>query len=394
LCTFIVNRLSSTNILPMQSISHNYSTLPYLFLITSILFSGCATPDNTHSTIEQKAGQLLMVGFKGLELADSSHVVRDIEQYNIGGVILFSYDVPTDSPVRNIASPQQVQKLTTDLQTISDTPLFIAVDQEGGRVARLSPDHGFPGTVSAEYLGEINIPDTTLEYAIEQSTLIDSLGFNVNFAPVVDLNINPENPVIGRLDRSFSADPDIVTQHAGIVIEEHINRNVLPVLKHFPGHGSAWNDSHVGMADVSDTWQEIELEPYRRLIASGDQFAVMTAHVLNENLDPELPATLSEEIQDGLLRDSLGFDGLLFSDDMQMEAIRSFYGLEFAIEHALNAGVDMLVFGNNSVYQPDIVPNAVQIILDLVEEGAVSEERINEAYERVMETKRQLGLVD
>jgi len=148
------------------------------------------------------------------------------------------------------------------------------------------------------------------------------------------------------------------------------------------------------MADVTDTWEEIELEPYRNLSQSEYRFAVMTAHVMNSNLDEELPATLSRNVQTGLLREDIGFRGMLFSDDMQMDAIRSFYGLEFSIEHALNAGVDMLIFANNSVYQPDIVPNAIQIILNLVEEGAVTEERINEAYERVMQTKRQLGLIE
>jgi len=312
----------------------------------------------------------------------------------IPGIILFDYDVPSDRPVRNIDSADQVTSLNESLQNLSETPLLIAIDQEGGRVARLKSSRDFPPTVSAQYLGDLNNPDSTRSYALEQTQLLRKIGFNVNFAPVVDLNTNPENPVIGQLDRSYSPDPDIVTQHAGIVIEEHQNQNLLPVIKHFPGHGSAWNDSHVGMADVTDTWQEIELTPYRQLIQTDHQFAVMTAHVLNENLDPDLPATLSKKIQTGILRDSLGFSGLLFSDDMQMEAIRSFYGLEFSIEHALNAGVDILIFANNSVYQPDIVPDAVQIIVDLVESGAVSAERINEAYERVMETKRRIGLVE
>ncbi len=333
-----------------------------------------------------------MVGFQGFEVSDTSHVVRDIEEYHTGGVILFDYDVPTGTPDRNIDSHDQVQRLNSQLQSLSDVPLYIAIDQEGGRVARLKTDRDFPRTVSAQYLGEQGV-DSTRAYAAEQSELLQNLGFNVNFAPVVDLNTNPENPVIGQLERSYSADPEIVTDHAEIVIEEHQKQNLLPVIKHFPGHGSAWNDSHVGMADVTDTWESIELEPYRLLIEKPLSFGVMTAHVLNENLDPDLPATLSRDIQTGILRDSLQYNGVLFSDDMQMDAIRTFYGLEFAIEKAILAGVDILVFANNSVYQPDIVPDVVNIIKQLIRDGVITEERIDESYQRIMESKEELELI-
>lgn len=367
--------------------------LTLLFSITT--WSSCQPEtESTAPTLEQKVGQLLMIGFRGYQAADTSHIVRDIAEYNLGGVILFDYDVPTGRAVRNIDSAEQVRTLNESLQQLSSTPLLVAIDQEGGRVARLKPSRGFPETVSAEYLGTLDNADTTRAYAEEQTELLGDLGFNVNFAPVVDLNTNPDNPVIGSIERSYGADPELVTKHASIVIEEHLQHDILPVIKHFPGHGSAWNDSHVGMADVTDTWVDTELAPYRSLSETDYDFGVMTAHVLNSNLDEELPATLSDIIQTDLLRNNIGFDGLLFSDDMQMEAIRSFYGLEFAIEHALNAGVDMLVFGNNSVYQPNIVPDAITIILKLVEDGAVSEQRIDEAYNRVMETKRVLSLTD
>lgn len=372
-----------------------------VFFTLSLLFatpfwSSCQTTDELQEgpSLEEKVGQLLMIGFRGYELADTSHIHRDITQYNLGGVILFDFDVPSGQAVRNIESRKQVKSLNESMQTLADTPLLIAVDQEGGRVARLKPARGFPETVSAEFLGDLDNADTTRVYAENQTELLSGLGFNINFAPVVDLNTNPDNPVIGSIQRSYGADPSLVTKHASIVIEEHQRRNILPVIKHFPGHGSAWNDSHVGMADVTDTWVDTELEPYENLTNEGYHFGVMTAHVLNRALDEELPATLSHSIQTGLLRNTIGFEGLLFSDDMQMEAIRSFYGLEFAIEHALNAGVDMLVFGNNSVYQPDIVPDAIEIILNLVERGSVSEQRINEAYNRVRETKRILDLTD
>lgn len=375
---------------------YNHFIVPVIYLFVTLFNLGCAPAENQSSTvdIDQKIGQMLMVGFAGFEAADRSHIVRDIQSYHIGGVILFDYDVPRGTPDRNIDSPEQVTTLNTDLQNLSEIPLFIAIDQEGGRVARLKPDRGFPETVSARYLGDLNNADSTSYHASRQADLLQKIGFNVNFAPVVDLNTNPQNPVIGRLDRSYGAEPDLVTKHAEIVIKEHLSENVLPVIKHFPGHGSARNDSHVGMADVTDTWEDIELKPYQNLLEGEHPFGVMTAHVLNKNLDPEFPATLSEKVQTDILRNSLNFQGVLFSDDMQMEAIRSFYGLEYAIEKAILAGVDVLVFANNSVYEPDIVPEIVEIIKQMVENGTISEERIEESYRRIMDAKVNLGLME
>src|SRR6056297_1473540 len=343
-------------------------------------------------SIEEKIGQMIMVGFKGFEVSDTSHVVRDIEEYNVGGIILFDYDMMTRTPNRNIESPTQVKELTTKLQELSETPLFMAIDQEGGRVARLKTDRGFAPHVSAHYIGITNNTDTTRFYASKMADQLQDLGFNVNFAPVVDLNVNPDNPVIGQLDRSFGASPGLVVEHAEIYLDEFNKHNILGVLKHFPGHGSAWNDSHVGMADVTDTWEPIELEPYRQLADSDLPFAVMTAHVLNKNIDPDLPATLSAKAQTEMLRDDIGFDGVLFSDDMQMEAIRSFYGLDASVKHAINAGVDVLVFANNSVYQPNIVPDIIDIVLKLIEEGEIEQASIDESYDRIMRTKNELSL--
>ncbi|MDX1592321.1 MAG: glycoside hydrolase family 3 N-terminal domain-containing protein [Balneolaceae bacterium] len=367
-------------------------------VILILLFSiGCSQGQSQQQPkpdLEIMAGQMVMAGFNGFQISDTSHIVRDITEYHAGGVILFDYHVPESSPNRNIENPQQVESLIRDLQMRSSIPLFIAVDQEGGRVARLKPARGFPEHRSAEYLGTIQIEDSTRFFAETMAQTLSDLGFNVNFAPVVDLNVNPENPVIGMLGRSFSDSTAVVVDQASVFLEEFTSAGILGVLKHFPGHGSAWNDSHVGMADVTDTWVQSELEPYRQLIQRDLDFAVMTAHVLNRRLDPDWPATLSTEIQTGILRNDLGYDGLLFSDDMQMEAIRSYYGLRESISRAIQAGVDVLVFANNSVYNPDIVPEVTEIIIGLVEDGTLSENRIEESYHRIMNTKRSLGLLE
>ena len=161
-------------------------------------------------------------------------------------------------------------------------------------------------------------------------------------------------------------------------------------MKHFPGHGSSTNDSHLGVTDVTDTWDPLELKPYRDLFASRDIHAVMTAHIYNAKIDSVWPATLSEKTINGLLRDSLGFGGVVFSDDMQMEAIRGEYGLETAIEKALNAGVDILVFGNNLVYEEDIAETAINTMQKLISENRLSEATVDSALARVGRLKKDV----
>lgn len=355
------------------------------------LLTACAQPQ-ADEELDRRIGQMLMTGFRGLDLDDSLQVAGDLREGRLGGVILFDYDVPADTSLRNIRSPEQLRSLTRQLQERSPTPLFVAIDQEGGRVSRLKERYGFPPTVSAAWLGSQPL-DSTRRYARRTAAVLDSMGINFNFAPVVDLDTNPDNPVIGGLQRAFSADPDTVYRRARTWIRTSRRRGVITALKHFPGHGSSSGDSHLGVVDVTGTWSPQELAPYRRLIAQGLADAVMTAHIFNRNLDPEWPATLSREIITGVLRDSLGFRGVVVSDDMQMGAIRDEYGLETAIRRALLAGVDLLVFANNSVYQPGIVQRAHSIIRSLVDDGTISRDRIDQSWERIMALKREYGLL-
>jgi beta-N-acetylhexosaminidase len=171
-------------------------------------------------------------------------------------------------------------------------------------------------------------------------------------------------------------------------IAAHHQQGVLTTLKHFPGHGSSRSDSHLGFTDVSDTWTRNELEPYARIIEAGQADAVMTAHVFNTRLDKQYPATLSSATINGLLRGELGFDGVVISDDMQMAAITAHYGFETAIRKALEAGVDILVFGNNLRYDEEIVPRAIAVIRKLVDTGVVSEARIDQSWQRIMRLKK------
>jgi len=334
--------------------------------------------------LDEKIGQMIMVGFRGLAVGDGDPVARDIRERRIGGVILFDYDVPSRTWGRNIASPAQLKALVSSLKKQEGIPLFIAVDQEGGRIARLKEKAGFPPTRTQKRLGAAGDTGKTAKQAEMTAKTLAGLGINVNFVPVVDLDINPDNPVIGKLERSFSRDPDTVTRHALAVIEAHRRHGVLTAPKHFPGHGSASGDTHEGFVDVTGRWSVAELEPFQSLIRQGKADMVMTAHIFNGKLDPVWPATLSEKALKGLLRGQMGYEGVVISDDLQMKAIAARYGLEATIRQAILAGVDILLFANNSVYEEDISARAAAMIRALVEKGAIPRERIDESYRRIM----------
>jgi beta-N-acetylhexosaminidase len=345
------------------------------------------------ASLRSKIGQLLVVGFRGLTLHEGQqgehHIVRDIRDYNLGGVLLFDRDVRMQT-LRNIQSPQQLGALAASLQAIADVPLLIAVDHEGGQVTRLKPDYGFQQTVSHGFLGATNNLRTTYEYAIGMARALADVGVNLNLAPVVDLDANPQNPVIGRYERSFSSSPRIVTDHALAFIKAHHEHGVLCTLKHFPGHGSSSADSHAGPVDVTATWTRRELQPYRHIIELQHADLIMTAHVINSALDPQHPATLSAATLGGLLRGELGYQGVVLSDDLQMQAISAHYAPDEALARAIEAGVDLLMLANNGLHDPEIVPKTIDTIARLVQEGRVSTARIDESYARLRVLKGRL----
>jgi beta-N-acetylhexosaminidase len=328
-----------------------------------------------------KIGQMIMLGFHGLAVDERSMIIRAIRQQQIGNVVFFQY---------NIRTPEQVRALTAALHDASSLPLIIAVDHEGGLVNRFRGDFGFTSNYSEQELGALNDLAITRTQSENVAQQLAAFGINLNLAPVVDLNLNPTNPVIGAVQRSFSADPAVVVAQARTVIESHHKHNVLCTLKHFPGHGSSRQDSHQGFVDVSDTWQPSELTPYTELLQLGLGDAVMTAHIFNAHLDPELPATLSHAIITGLLREKLGYQGVVISDDMQMRAISARYDDKTAIRLVLEAGVDIIAIANNLNYRDDAAQRTVGIIHDLVASGAISPARIDQSYQRVMALKQRL----
>ncbi|HMB15983.1 MAG TPA: glycoside hydrolase family 3 protein [Pelovirga sp.] len=365
----------------------NTTSLIMFFLFLSLFVVASVDAAERIMTLDEKIGQMVMVGFRRTALADDHVILRDIRHHHLGGVILFDYDVALNQADRNIRSPEQLKRLVASLQDAATIPLLVAVDQEGGRVVRLKPVHGFAPKPSHAELGRNGDLQATYAAGKNIAATLAEMGINVNFAPVVDLCSNPDNPVIARLDRCFSDQSDSVIRHARQFIQAHQDHGVISVIKHFPGHGSSHGDSHLGFTDVSISWTPAELTPYVDLIGAGRVNALMTAHVFNITLDADHPATLSYPTTTGILREQLGFDGVIFSDDLQMKAITEHYGLDQAVQLALEAGIDILLFGNNLDYDPEIVARVVHIIRDLVATGVICESRIDESYRRIMRLK-------
>ena len=336
--------------------------------------------------MREDIAEMMLVGFRGTELNGFHHIVRDVVKYHIGGVILFEYDSGKGSHGRNIVSPKQLKKLCSDLQQLAEGDLLIGIDQEGGKVCRLKPKAGFERVISAEAMGKGGV-DTVRKYAAITGKMMKNMGINLNFAPCVDVNINPECPVIGKLGRSFSKDASEVGDFAFQWIEVMREYGVISCAKHFPGHGSSSKDSHNGLVDVTNTWKEEELEPYRMLAKKLDM--VMTTHVINGKIDAEYPATLSAATME-MLRNEIGFNGVVITDDMGMKAITDEYGYEDAIKLALQAGVDMLCLGNNLIeYNDNIVPETMELIIEMVNRGEISRDRIHESAERIRAMKEK-----
>jgi beta-N-acetylhexosaminidase len=367
----------------MKSIDMRNLIVMMVFVVS--VSASCAQNSSSEEevSLDTKIGQMIMVGYPGTSLAPNDLIIDEIKSGNIGGVILFEKNIGELNPITNL------RELITDLQTPAGVPLFMAIDQEGGTVNRLKSKYGFPESVTAAYLGDLDNEDSTRFYGQQTAATLSDLGFNVNFAPVLDLASNPDNPIIAKYGRAYSADAEMVTKHAGITIEEHNKQNIITVGKHFPGHGSSQADTHLGIADVTETWDKLELTPYEALIKANKLPGVMSAHIVNKNLEPEgLPGTLSRRVLQGILREDLQFKGVVFSDDMQMHAITEHYGLEKSIELGINAGLDVIIFSNNIQSSEDRTVGLVHgIMKKMVEDGTISQSRIDESYARIMKLK-------
>ena len=331
--------------------------------------------------LREKIARLLVVGFRGLSINEAPWI-RDAIAGGLGGVILFDRDQATGG-ARNVESPEQVRTLVAQLRAFAPgRPFIVAIDQEGGVVTRLSPKYGYPAVASEEAIGDKG--DKAVQaWADEIAATLGDAGINLNFAPVVDLNVNPANPAIGALHRAFSDDPLVVARDAAIEVNAHRAKGIVTALKHFPGLGSASTNTDYGVADVTATWTDKELDPYRTLIAGGNVDMIMAAHVVNGQIQPAAPASLSEATVSGLLRGQLGWDGAVVTDDMGASAITKTFGFGDAIALALEAGNDILLYANQQAYDPELPAKVIDEVLRIVGNGWVTEAQIDRSIARI-----------
>lgn len=335
-------------------------------------------------TVEEKVGQLLIGGFEGTEIGDQA--TRLVQEYQVGGLILYG---------RNIAGAGQLVTLTNGLKALNGDgiPLFLSIDQEGGGVDRMPPE--VRRTPGAYCVGQTGSVPAAQSYGDVLAAECAAFGLNLDFAPVLDVWSNPGNTVIGQ--RAFSADARTVAGLGPAAARRMMDQGVIPAVKHFPGHGDTAVDSHVGLPVVDKSPEELEeteLIPFRAAIQSagtdGQVPAVMVAHILLTQLDPERPASLSPAVVTGLLREELGFAGAVLTDDLTMGAVTQSYGLGEAAVLAVEAGCDILLVCHGQ----DSVPAVRTALLEAVASGRITAERLDESVYRILRLKTEYALTN
>ena len=328
-------------------------------------------------TTEEKVGQLLVAGIGETEAGEDG--LQAVQDYQVGGVILFG---------RNVESAEQLASLTNELKALNgdNIPLFLCVDQEGGRVDRMPPEVDDLSS-AYDYIAGGGDP---LERGKVLAAQCAAFGFNLDFSTCLDIWSNPDNAVIG--DRAYGSDPDTVTR-AGLAVNEGLSQGgVIPVVKHFPGHGDTSTDSHVDLPVVDKTVEqlkEFELIPFQAAIEAGTP-CVMVAHILMTQIDPDLPASLSPKVVTGLLRQEMGFDGVVCTDDLTMGAISNTYGMGEAAVMAVEAGGDLLLV----CHEADNLTAAREALLAAVDSGRITMERLDESVCRILSLKQEYSLTN
>ncbi len=338
-------------------------------------------------TLEQKVGQLFLVFFNGQDLSPS--LLRSIRDYHVGGIVFFQSNIVSARQTAALINAAQQEAISSTL----GVPLFVAADQEGGLIARMPPPA--PAFPSQMALGAVDDPDLVARVAQAQSRLIKALGFNMNLAPVLDVNDNADNPIIGT--RSFSADPAIVAKLGTRMLQTYRANGVVAVAKHFPGHGSTSVDSHNALPTVRKSAAEIEaleLAPFKSAVQGGVD-ALMTGHIVYPAIDNSgLPATLSSNILQGVLRKQLGYTGLIMSDSMSMDAIDSRYTVAEATVMAFRAGVDIIAIGADLGVTPAEARRDYQVLLRAIRKDSGLQERLDQSVRRILLTKSRYGILD
>lgn len=329
-------------------------------------------------SLEEKISQMFIMGFHGTALNEQNKCIQSAIQSGLGGIILFS---------ENIESYGQIACLTSKLQSTARIPLFMSIDQEGGRVERTINVKDKVNYLSPKELADTGNPDSTHKQAETMAKELINMGINMNYAPVLDVNTNPNNPIIGV--RSFGDNPATVTEYASQVYNTFLNNNIIPVVKHFPGHGDTGEDSHLTMPQVNLDIDELEnthIKPFIDAFNAGVQ-AVMVSHVHYTAFDEEiLPASLSSNVIKHHLRERMGFNGVVISDDMVMGGIKNYYNTLESCLKGIEAGIDLFIFRNCDAG----MLNLIHKLVACVENGLLSKERVEESVWRILNCKSSL----
>ncbi len=326
----------------------------------------------------EKLGQLLIIGIRGTSLTEDE--AEFIITNNIGGVILFA---------RNIESPEQVHSLCKSIQALrhktkDKLPLFIGVDQEGGRVARMKTP--FTQWPPLSYIGKLDSTSVAFKFAMDMGSELRAVGINLDFAPCVDILTNPKNAVIG--DRSLSTDPEQVAKLASALVRGYIKSGIIPCAKHFPGHGNTLLDSHedLPVEDIDvERLKNVELVPFKKVFRARLDM-VMTAHIKFSKVDPVWPVTLSEKFLKGMLRQELRYRNIIISDDLDMKALAKNYPVADIPVMALQAGCDILLYCNNFEH-PQL---AIDSLMKAAKDHKINGKQVDESYNRIVALKKEI----
>lgn len=332
-------------------------------------------------SLAEKIGQMVIVGIDGLE-ADQN-TLEMIEKYHVGGFIFFK---------RNIEDINQAQKLLNAIKEVNkkenNIPLFLSIDEEGGKITRMPQD--FRRLPTNERIGLVNDADLSHQVGRILGEELNIFGFNMDFAPVLDVNSNPQNPVIG--ERAFGADPTLVSKLGLATMKGLKEENIISVVKHFPGHGDTAVDSHIGLPKVEHDLKRLEsfeLEPFNKAI-QNDVDGIMIAHILLPQIDQNHPATLSKTIITDILRDQMKYTGVVITDDMTMGAITKNYEIGEAAIQSIKAGSDIILVCHE--YKNQI--RVINALTDAVKRGEISLDRVDESVYRILKLKDKYGLSD
>lgn len=331
-------------------------------------------------TLEEKVGQLLVIGVEGTSF--SSEMDNLIRNYHVGGVIIMG---------RNVATTNEMLQLINGIKKANEhnkIPLFLSVDEEGGRVSRMPV--GIPKLPTSAQIGKLNDESVSYRAGTYLAGVLNEFGYNMNFAPVLDVNSNPRNPVIGN--RSFGSDPYQVAKLGISTMHGMMDNGIIPVVKHFPGHGDTVVDSHKVLPKVETTLESlrnVELVPFKKAIEEGAD-AVMVAHILFPALDPDYPSSMSKAIITGLLRNEMKFEGVIITDDLTMGAIANDYTIPEAAVQSFIAGSDQLLV----VRDYEVQLNTLNAFIKAIETGEITEERLNESVKRILTLKEKYSVSD